>query len=92
MRETLACTVVLLLKNANVRMCPESATWPDELLSIDALSHDRAVESCRECTQRISTMLAVCEADIVTLDYGCQGMQPPDPKSQPEATAHSAGV
>jgi len=80
------------VEERNVRMCLESATWPNELLSIDALSHDRAVESCRECTQRISTRLAVCEAGIVTLDNGCQGMRPPDAKSQPEATAHSAGV
>jgi (heptosyl)LPS beta-1,4-glucosyltransferase len=44
---TLSCVVITKNEEANIRDCLESIRWADELIVVDAESHDRTVELAR---------------------------------------------
>jgi len=52
-RPRLSVVVVTLNEEERLRACLESAAWADELIVVDALSHDKTVPIAREFTDRV---------------------------------------
>jgi glycosyltransferase involved in cell wall biosynthesis len=50
---TLSAVVITLDEEAHVRRCLESVAWADEIVVVDAGSHDKTVEVARELTDRV---------------------------------------
>lgn len=46
---SLACVVITKNEEANIRDCLKSVSWADELIVVDAESHDRTVDLARDC-------------------------------------------
>jgi (heptosyl)LPS beta-1,4-glucosyltransferase len=53
-RPTVACVVITKNEEANIQDCLKSAQWADELIVVDAESHDKTVESARACGAKVS--------------------------------------
>lgn len=53
-RPTVACVVITKNEEANIQDCLKSAQWVDELIVVDAESHDKTVESARACGAKVS--------------------------------------
>ena len=52
-RPRLSVVVVTLNEEERLRACLESAAWADEIVVVDALSHDKTVQIAREFTDRV---------------------------------------
>lgn len=52
-KPSLACVVITKNEEANIRDCPESIRWADELIVVDAESSDRAAELARGGGERM---------------------------------------
>ena len=53
MRRTISCVMVVLNEEQNIRNALESVQWMDELIVVDAYSHDRTVVISQEYTSKV---------------------------------------
>ena len=50
----LSAVVITLNEEAHIRRCLESIAWADEIVVVDACSHDKTVQIARELTDRVT--------------------------------------
>ncbi|MBF8301022.1 MAG: glycosyl transferase, family 2, partial [Acidobacteria bacterium] len=48
----LSAVVITLNEEGHIRRCLESVAWADEIVVVDACSHDKTVQIARELTDR----------------------------------------
>jgi glycosyltransferase involved in cell wall biosynthesis len=51
--QRLSAVVITLNEEAHIRRCLESVAWADEIVVVDACSHDKTVQIAREFTDRV---------------------------------------
>jgi (heptosyl)LPS beta-1,4-glucosyltransferase len=53
MRRTISCVMIVLNEEQNIRNALESVQWMDEVIVVDAYSHDRTVAICQEYPSKV---------------------------------------